>query len=159
MGESRSAGELAGRLTGYAAGLAAVNRTAVGEVALTFKGVYGGNVGKFARMRNVGRKGVAVRARYDIKGTQNATALVKATPAGAAAIAERGAKPHPIAPKRRNRSRVIRLANGDFVRGPIAHPGMRGNNAWARTKQVIGPRSRQIFQRAHNSHLRKVFGG
>lgn len=39
---------------------------------------------------------------------------------------EKGTRPHLIDPGGGGPSQVLRLASGDFVRGPVRHPGTRG---------------------------------
>lgn len=172
MGTSRSAEELGAKLGKLAVAISTANRDAVEQSALAFKAAYAVNLGKFATMRNIGKKGVKVRAHYDIKGLHgNPTALIKAIPGGAAAIAERGAGAHLVGVRarggktmygtRRNRQggrKFIRFASGDVRLGPVFHPGMSGTQPWARTKKQMEFVTPAVFARNQKIALAKVFG-
>lgn len=86
------------------------------------------------RMSGMGRRGPKLRAvaRVTGRGSQ-AAAVIRGVPAGAWSILESGARPHVIAPRRRNRNRVL-YGRGlrHPVTGPVRHPGVRGRRTWRR---------------------------
>lgn len=167
MGVSTSGDQLAAKFMRYANSIDTANREAVQQCALSMKELYASQLGKFAHLRNMGRRGVTVRARYDIKGTKNPTALIKAAPMGAATIAERGAQPHLIgigggkstsSTRRFNRNRkYLEFPSGDVRLGPVAHPGMTGALPWARAKTVLKPKASELYRRAQRRKLVESF--
>lgn len=112
---SRTPAELSDKLVKVARALPD-NRAAINAAALAVKDVTTPLVraatGGDMKLSGVGRKGGAkVGVRYDVKGTRNATAIVKAT--GPAHLVERDVKPHPVAsryaPRKIGRTRAARL--------------------------------------------------
>lgn len=113
MGTSRSGADLSKKLVGYAKGVPAANRRAVGAAAMQFKdavldaaerdlGHHPSPPRHFSRWGKATgdgqRKGLQVGAGYDVKGTANAVALLKARPQGPWKVLEYGAKAHPLVP-------------------------------------------------------------
>jgi len=74
-----------------------------------------------SRLSGVGRRGARVGVRYEVKGTTNPTALIRAT--GPMHLLEHNTAPHMIQPKRK-KIRALRLANGSFA-AHVRHPGTR----------------------------------
>lgn len=173
MGTSRSASEFSTKITRLATTLPQANVAAVGESALAFKRGYEANLGKFRTLSKMGRKGVRITARYDVRGKfGNPTALIRAVPIGPAVIAEQGARPHLIGggrtqgrrtQRRRNqdfyRGRYLRFPDGSVRRGPVMHPGMSGAHPWRRTRKQMETVTPQVFRRAVRRSLAQVFGG
>ena len=114
MGVSRSPQELAAKLNRYAVEVGRANRTGVEAAALAVKrtteplvrNATGGDM----RLSGVGKRGAKIGVRYTVRGTEDATAIVKAT--GPAQLIERDQPPHLVASKYAPRS----LAKG-FGRG------------------------------------------
>jgi hypothetical protein len=126
--------------------------------------------------------GAKVGARYDIKGGDNPTALIRAT--GPLHILESDTSQHIILPggvgRAQGRSRVARRAakqdlyNALFggsvgsgatpLRTPygpryrVNHPGTTGKKTWSRAIERAIPKVPKTYQDALNQHLRKYFG-
>jgi hypothetical protein len=79
--------------------------------------------------------------------SDHAEVTFQAQPAGGWAIAESGARPHPIAP----RSRKALAFNGRFA-AHVAHPGSGGHKAWSKAGQrlaaAIEPEIQDTYDRA-----------
>ena len=95
------------------------------------------------RLSGVGRRGAKVGVRYDIKGTTNPTALVRAT--GPLHFRESDTKAGPRPHKRRRRRSSI----PETVYG---HPGTKGVHPWARGKAAARP----VIARAFHKSARTV---
>lgn len=127
------------------------------------------------RLSNVGR-GARVGARYDVRGTQNPTALVYAT--GPLHLLDNPTRPHQITPKvKKGRSRASRAAfynaifggEGGFgsarpLRTPygpryrVQHPGTKGKRTWQRSIDRAEPFLPKIFAEQQRRELRRYFG-
>ena len=97
------------------------------------------------RLRNVGR-GAKVGVRFDVKGTNNPTSLVRAT--GPLHLVERSTKAHTIGPRaRRARSgrSAIRLPDGGFRRA-VRHPGTRGREPFAKGIRKASPEAERALR-------------
>jgi hypothetical protein len=157
MGTSRSAGELSRKLRGAAGAIEGAARDGVGKSALMVKksvqaelvrvGVRGG------RLRGVGKKGARIGVRYDVKGTKNPTALVRAT--GPFHLIERGTKPHTITPKKKGGA--INIA-GTGPRRFAKHPGTRGKHPWAKGVNRVLPLVPKVMAREQSASLNRYFG-
>ena len=80
------------------------------------------------RISGVGRRGARVGARFDIKGTQNPTAMIRAI--GPLHLLERDTQPHLIKPRSRRGAKA--LAIGDGFAASVEHPGTRGKHPFQR---------------------------
>lgn len=104
------------------------------------------------RMSGVGTKGARVGVRYDMKGTENPTALVRAT--GPLHLVERPVKPHVIAPKKRGRGKRKKAVTTPYgPRASVQHPGVQNpKRPWSKGKQQAEPRVKRevsaVFGRA-----------
>lgn len=109
-------------------------------------------------MSNVGRGGAKVGARYDVKGTQNPSALIRAT--GPLHLLDNPTRPHVIVPRGLKKGRS-RASKGDFYNalfgggsgfgsakplrtpyGPryrVQHPGTRGKRTFWRGIDAARP--------------------
>lgn len=179
MGESTTASQLAGKLVAFAGDVPNLNRRAVGEAALEFKtGVLNearSVAGSDMRLSNFGRRGVKLGAGYDIKGNENAVALLRARPQGAWKVLEYGAGPHLIGLGKagstettKSKGRAYRKAGkrylkgkayGHPVRGPVAHPGSKSFKVWSRGIEQRQPRAVQRIRMAFATGLYRRFGG
>ncbi|NBW09907.1 MAG: hypothetical protein EBR82_17965 [Caulobacteraceae bacterium] len=179
MGESNNAKQLANKLAGFASDVPKLNRQAVAEAAGEFKEgvlreaatVAGGDL----RLSNFGRRGVKLGAGYDVKGYDNAVALLRARPQGAWKVLEYGAGPHLIGLGKagstettRSKGRAYRKANrrylkgrryGHPVRGPIAHPGSKSFKVWSRGITTRQPRAVQRIRMAFATGLYRRMAG
>lgn len=93
------------------------------EIRVQIRAASGGD----NRLSGVGRRGARVGAKYDVRGTVNPTALIRAT--GPLHFLEHPTGPHRIDTvrgrkdtKRRGRAKALRLANGRFF-ASVMHPG------------------------------------
>lgn len=114
-----------------------------------------------SRLSGVGKRGVRVGARYDIKGFTNPTALIRAT--GPLHLLTWDTKPHLI-PRQRGsvkRRRRILFAEGygHPVRGPIEHPGTKGKHPWEHGLTKARPIAPAAYRRAVRTSLAKTFIG
>jgi hypothetical protein len=179
MGESTTSAQLAGKLVSFSVDMPKLNRQAVSDAALEFKtgvlteakSVVGGDL----RMSNFGRRGVKLGAGYDVKGYDNAVALLRARPQGPWKILEYGAGPHLVGMGKagstettRSKGRAYRRANKKFlkgrgyahpVRGPVAHPGSKSFKVWSRGVTTRQPRAVQRIRMAFATGLYRRFGG
>lgn len=155
MGTSRSGADLSKKLVNYAKGAPAANRRAVGAAAMQFKdavldaaerdlGHHPSPPRHFSRWgKAVGegqRKGLQVGAGYDVKGSANAVALLKARPQGPWKVLEYGAKPHPLVPgatmKLRREAAFVAAFTGAEV----------GANALFSRRAGLGNRARKVLR-------------
>lgn len=102
-------------------------------------------VGK--RLSGVGTRGARIGVRYDVKGTDNPVALVRAT--GPFHLVERSTKAHAITPKKRGRRVAARKKAlnipGVGARASAQHPGTRGKHAFAKGVERAKPGVRRII--------------
>lgn len=104
------------------------------------------------RLSGVGRRGARIGARYDVKGTSNPTALIRAT--GPVHLIERRTGGHDIAPRSKKRRAVS--FNG-IARRHVHHPGTAGRRAWSRGVEAGVPRGVQEFGDVWRQTVQKVF--
>lgn len=196
MGESKSSAELAAKLTLAATALGRANRKAVGEAANTYK--FGAlqtareDVGPDLRLSRWGAKrgkstqGVKLGARYDVRGSTNAVALLKARPQGVWKVVEYGSKPHPIVPgvskrqtrfaaslanltgetvnastivagrKGKKRRMALKFPDGN-IRFGANHPGSRAKKTWSRGIDRATPGALRTFRAVHARTLLEIF--
>ncbi len=196
MGESKSSAELAAKLTLAATALGRANRKAVGEAANTYK--FGAlqaareDVGPDLRLSRWGAKrgrstqGLKLGAGYDVRGYDNAVALLRARPQGVWKVVEYGAKPHPIVPgvskrqtrfaaslanltgetvnastivagrKGKKRRMALKLPDGN-IRFGVNHPGSRGKRTWSRGINKATPGALRTFRAVHARTLLDIF--
>jgi len=102
MGTSKSTAELAAKMTAAGKSLVNNNRDAVAAAANAYKGSVleqarkdsGGDM----RLSRWGKNGAKLGAGYEVKGTVDASAVLRPRPAGVWRVLEDGAKPHLIIP-------------------------------------------------------------
>lgn len=101
-------------------------------------------VGK--RLSGVGTRGARIGVRYDVRGTDNPVALVRAT--GPFHLVERSTRAHSITPKKRarraQRKRALAIP-GVGPRASAQHPGTRGKHAFAKGVERAKPGVRRII--------------
>ena len=90
--------------------------------------------GADSRLSGVGRRGVRVGARFDVRGKVNPTALIRAT--GPLQLIERDTKAHDIGPRRKyargSRKKKPAIKFGGRYAPGVRHPGTRGRAPFAR---------------------------
>lgn len=107
------------------------------------------------RLSGVGLRGARVGARYDIKGTVNPTALIRAT--GPLHLIERDTRPHEIKRRKRRGKKALRLADGRFVSGAVQHPGTRGKRPFAKGVDATKESAPRVFDAEIQRAMREVF--
>jgi hypothetical protein len=164
VGVSKSPAELGAKITKFANSVGAANRRAAEECGLMMKtsivGFTKAATGGDQILSGTGRKRAKLGARYDVKGYENATVLVRAL-GWAFPIVERGAKPHPIGPRgvRGRRARaigsgeavygrheVLKLGNGVYRRW-VDHPGAAGKHPFEMGVRAVEPKIPAVWQR------------
>jgi hypothetical protein len=109
-----------------------------------------------SRLSGVGRRGARVGARFDVKGSVNVTALIRAT--GPMQLIEFDTSPHDIQGRKRRRAArgggkvgVLRFADGGFSM-TAHHPGTTGKHpfrrGWVKSRHRAGPTFDAEVQRA-----------
>ncbi len=106
-------------------------------------------------MSGVGLRGARVGARYDIKGTVNPTALIRAT--GPLHLIERDTRPHEIKRRKRRGKKALRMADGRFVSGAVQHPGTRGKRPFAKGVDATKESAPRVFDAEIQRAMREVF--
>ena len=134
---------VSGRMAKLTSEFGRASRTAVERGAFEAKKVIGQEIRQATgdgRMSGVGAKGARVGVRYDIKGTENPTALGRAT--GPLHLVENPVKPHEITPKRRRRGAGKKAVVTPYgPKAKVQHPGTKtGKKPWAKGKQKAEPR-------------------
>lgn len=136
---------------------AAFAATTVVRASMAAKGVPSGTV-----LRGVGRRGARVSARYDVKGAENATALVSMR--GPAHLVENPTKPHVIAARRRPGVRTRRrgaraLALPDGFATQVQHPGTSGKRFWRDAMPEARRVAPEAYRLKQTTALRREFTG
>jgi len=99
-----------------------------------------------SRLSGVGKKGAKVGAGYDVKGTRNPIAIVRAR--GPLHLLANRTKPHAITPKARRSKRgaaALSMPDGSY-RASAQHPGTRGKNTWRRGVDIGLPKALRILR-------------
>src|SRR5262245_32516577 len=153
-----SFGEFAVKLGAFGSQLPASMAAATGKAALhvtsSVRDATRADSGGDMRLSGVGLRGARVGARYDVKGTQNPVALIRAT--GPMHFLERGAGPHQIRPRRRRGKRALSTPYGP--RASVQHPGSPGKQTWSRGVAASIGDVPAVYQRELHNHLRRFFG-
>lgn len=152
MGVSRLPAELASKLRHAGGAIDGAARDGVFKAALLVKTSVVAQIGT-TRLRGVGRKGAKVGVRFDVKGQQNPTALVRAT--GPLHLLERSTRPHEIRPKRRGGKAVV--ISGVGPRAYAHHPGTKGKHPWERGLARALPQVPEVMMREQQQSLRRYF--
>ena len=166
MGTSNSAAELTKKIMSVSEAIVS-NKPAIERAAFASKQVFE------ASLRQSGVQGSTpisrkVRARYDVKGTQNATAIVRYT--GPAHLLNNPTRPHSIVSRKNRGSRASRSArqSGVGTRGAIIvngqpraiarHPGTRGLGFFQRAKPIAAKVAPLEYRKAGlQEPLRRAF--
>lgn len=165
MGTSRSAAQLAVKLSSYANAIPDANAKAVGAGALVVKEavvpLMAAATGGDLILSRVGRKGARVGVNYKVTPGDNATAIVRAF--GPAHLIERDTKPHFIASKRAFKGRkTTRKERQDIVAflgslnaltgangGKLSGVGARVlfNGQWVTLTKPVSSKGKHPFER------------
>lgn len=169
MGTSKSGKALGVKLTAAAVALGKANRKAVSAAALAYKEAElvsaASDSGGDLRLGHWGwspAKGTyrapKLGAYYDVKGYENATALLKPKPIGLWVYLEGGAKPHAVKNRTRgrNRRKALALSGGGFA-SAVNHPGTRGKKTWSKGLKAGEPQAMRIFKLTHQRSLLESF--
>lgn len=165
MGTSTSAAQMVKKINTAKKNVEARQTKAVGAAALAAKDIIEQEASRSGlkprSSKLVGRRWRGVR--YDIKGTRNPTALVRAT--GPAWLHDQPTKAHRIAAKRspsRRRKRRRGAKALSFGRNhPVAavnHPGTRGKGWWRRGVNRAEKKAPDAYARNLRDTLTEVFG-
>lgn len=83
------------------------------------------------RMRNVGRRGVKLNARYDIRERGNRLeSVIRVVPPGPWSMLSYGTRPHEIRPRRRSGKKAVSFDGEAFRK--VQHPGTSGKGTATR---------------------------
>lgn len=154
MSTSRSPAELARKLRQAGGAIDGAAKDGVGKAALLVKTSVLGELGGRTRLRGVGKKGAKIGVRYDIKGTGNPTALVRAT--GPFHLIERDTRPHDVSPK--GKRKAINIPGI----GPKAYAtragGSKGRHPWEKGVNRALPIIPRVMMEEQSRSLRRFFG-
>ena len=159
MGTSNSVAEFVGKIDQAGKAIQKVNRDAVNDAALAGKRIIEGSIRTVVpdmNMSGVG-KGAKVGVRYDIKGSRNPTALMRAT--GPLHLVENSTGAHTIpraASRRRGKRKRLAFPDGS-VRRSVQHPGTKGQAPFAKGKKAATPVMTTIIKRRMTRTLVEVF--
>lgn len=169
--------EFARKTEHYGTAWKRANEKAVFEAALLVKN----NVQALApkRLSGVGKSGANIGVTFNVKTFQGTpTALIRAT--GPFHLIERDTAPHTIprtegsrrtrtssgrlsvkreATGRSTSGRKALLINGDWVTGPVKHPGTKGKHPFERGVRASEPALRGVMRRAQTTSLMQTFKG
>jgi len=161
MGTSTSASQLAGKLNRTATHLKAAERTAVGQAALAGKGIILANMGT-RTLSGVGKRGARLGVRYDLKGGNSPTALLRVT--GPAHLLNNPTAAHRIEPRGRTRTASGRARRGAKAitpdgnpRAGANHPGTKGKRFFERSVPQVRKAADPILRRQVSAALRRSF--
>lgn len=159
-----SPAEFTRRMSRLGSELQGATKDAVGKAALDLTQSARRNItvasGGDSRLSHVGKRGAKVGARYDVKGTQNPTALVRAL--GPLQIIERDTQAHDIVAGRTRTGRVRRggakaLNTPHGPRASVHHPGTRGKHPFGKAVDAYLPTAGLVFQREISAAMRRLF--
>lgn len=137
--------------------LRAAQRVAVNKASLELKNATLHEMRRVVpdlRMSGVGRGGARVGVRYDIKGTNNPTSIIRAT--GPLHLLENPTKAHDIAPRRR-RGRKRAVAFDGQVYGRVRHPGTRGRKPFSKGIDRGRPKALKVLRDVNIDALKRGF--
>lgn len=179
MGTSTSSAQLARKLAKFAGDMPNLNKRTTGFAALKMKEAVlkeGRRDTGDLRLSRWGKRGLKINAGYDVQGTTNATALLRARPQGPWKVLEYGTQTsggYLIGVGRSNsnsaasRRRGYRRANQKYLKGqgyahpvraPIVHPGVKPRNTWTRGVRQGQPEAVKVFRTSYVRALGSQFG-
>jgi len=164
MGTSRNVAQLTRKMDRYAKSLGKANRAGTSAAALRYKEQALRNVatdtGGDRSMSNFKGGKVRMGVGYQLKGYENALAIVRPRPYGVWSLLDGGSAPHRITPKGRGRRvaerrRALKIGSG--FAAYANHPGSTGKRTFRRTPVQAKRAAVQSFQRSHHQALLDVF--
>lgn len=108
------------------------------------------------RLSGVGRRGARVGAKYDVKGSTNPTAIIRAT--GPMQLIEHPTRPHGITRRKRRRKAgrgALKLADGSF-RASTRHPGTSPSKPFERGYLATRDDAGRAYDLAMQGAIRRV---
>lgn len=158
MGVSHSPAQLAAKFGRLTKTIGDLDRTGVAAAAMVVKTdtqrEMSQAVGAERIMSGVGRRGARIGTTFVLR---SHTAFVRAY--GPAHLAERGARPHVITPKRRRRGGKRGMSiPGVGVRTKVQHPGAPGKYPWRKGVATATPKVVAAFHAGVTRAMVKVFG-
>ena len=118
-----------------------------------------------SRLSGASVKGARVGAKFDVKGSANPTAIIRAT--GPIQLIERDTKAHTILPRasqpgrrrrRGSKGKGKALAFGGGVYASAQHPGTRGKHLFEKGWKRAAPQAPAVFQAAVRDAVRRGWG-
>lgn len=159
MGTSRSTAEFVGKINRAGDAFRKAERDALNEAAFAGKKIIEGSIRSVVpdlRM-SMGGRNAKVGVRYDIKGTRNPSALMRAT--GPLHLVENDTSPRviPKARRRRGARKMLRLPDGG-IRRSVNHPGTKGQQPFAEGRKAAEPVMTKMIRSRYVKVARGVFG-
>lgn len=156
MGTSRNPAEFAAKLARLPDAVKRAEKAGVRAAALAATTIIRQNVNAVVpggKLRGVGKAGAKVGVGFDVKGTNNPTALVSAR--GPLQLVESPTKPHVEPKPGGKRRKALRLADGQ-VRARVQHPGTKGQKPFAKGRERAIVPAALAFNAEVRSTIRKV---
>ena len=138
MATTNNGFEFGQKIINYGDTLSKVNKTAVIAAAVVYKtsalasgAKFTGGDLRFSRWK--GKQSPRLGAGFEVTGTVQATAILKAKPFGIWWFLEDGSRDHDIAPKskRRGSAKALHFGGGDAFAAHVHVEGRKGTNAWS----------------------------
>ncbi len=153
-----SAADMSARILKAAKAIESAQRDAVTAAGVVMKSYLldaaEQHAGTDRRMRNVGTKGAALGAGFDVKGTTKPVALMKAR--GPWALREKDVPAHSIGPRRRGGKLAVSIGEDAYAR--VHHPGTKGVSRWAPARERGHPATVAVLKKKNIDAIGKVFG-
>jgi hypothetical protein len=167
MGESVTTEQLVQKLSASATKIPALNRRGVQAAAFAAKKVVlaaakadTGGKGMMshggARLSDGTRRGIKLGAGYEVVGTADATAVLRARPQGPWSWLEFGVVRHKETVRKRGGKQALGLANGQAF-ASVVHPGVRAKKTWTRGSREAKVPADVAYRRVVAGHLLDSF--
>ena len=159
MGTSRNPAEFVGKIERAAVALRKAERDTLNEAAFAGKQIIEGSIrGVVPDMRmSMGGRNAKVGVRYDIKGSINPTALMRAT--GPLHLVENNTSPRVIPKARRGRrgARKTLVMPDSRFRRSVKHPGTKGQQPFERGRKAATPVMQTMIRKRYVRTMVEVF--
>ena len=158
MGTSRTVAEFTGKIAAAGKAIEKSGPEIITDAALEAKKITLGEIRDVVPdLRMSGVRNARVNVRYDVKGTVNPTALIKAT--GPLHLVEHDTSAHRI-PKaggrRRRKVKTLRLPSGLYRRS-VTHPGTKGQRPFAKGRDKAERKVVALMGNRTTRVVREVF--